>query len=333
MILTLELLKRAYKASISLLELARQQGCRYSLKHAYIIWAIVTHARHQFEIFQVLALPACRSLIFRDPRFPFKFAINNYLARDLTTADRASSLLHHYRYLNATLPTGFLIRAFQQGWTIYEEQRSGVLYRITMGLANSKEHREGELALELRVDGVRIYVLQFTVIPGRIVGAQARNAVLISRIQGVRGCYPLIQSTTKAFEDVAPPALLVSALQGVARVLGIGEWAGITAAKQTCFGWDRPDMFNTAYDDFFTQQGGVLTTANFFLGSFAEQKPLGPVNNGHKARKKKRRAIRLLLANQVAEFIFWRCAEYAALPVREVQESLAAQESDIHSLI
>jgi uncharacterized protein VirK/YbjX len=116
--------------------------------------------------------------------------------------------------------------------------------------------------------------------------------------------------------------------------LGIDEWAGVTADNQSCYGTDNPEMFNTAYDEFFTQQGGMRTAANFFLGRFSDEKPLDPVKNGHKARKKKRRAIRLQLANDVAALMFWRCAEFGTLPDVPVQKlSVVKTEVDIHSLV
>lgn len=315
--------------SVSLLKRIRRRRWQYFLEDAYVVLNIAANLRSQIEIFHVLASPAYRKLAFIEPRFPFRYAISDYLARGLNAFERARCLLCHYRHLQATLPAGLLIEAFEHGITIYEEQRGDSLYSIVTSPVPSKEYREGELCLELRSDGVQIYVLQFTVVPGPVVGSQARHVILISRIQGVRGCYPLIQSTTKAFHDVAPPALLVGALHGLAQVLGIDEWAGVTSEKQTCFGLDHPDMFNTAYDDFFTRHGGTLSAANFFLGHFSERKPLERVNNGHKARKKKRRAIRLQVASDVARLIFSRRAEFSipprqSVPNRSVKEAASS---------
>ena len=321
-------IKQMLISSVSLLRMKRQRERRDSVSRLRAAWMVASNISTQCKIFRVLASPSHRDLVFTDPRFPFKYAITNYLAQGLTTSQRAECFLYHHCRVNAAFPVDLLRHIFERNLTLHEVQHGANLYSIELCLPTGSDLREGELAIEFRVDGVTIYVLQLTVIPGRVVGSKARDVVLISRIQGVRGCYPLIYSATKAFRDVAPAALLVGAAHGVAQALEIDEWAGVTSERQTCFGLDRPDMFSTAYDEFFAQLGGTCTKAGFFLGSFSEQKPLGQVNNGHKARKKKRRAIRLQLANDVAALIFWRCAEFSVLPGLQAPELGVERQSE-----
>lgn len=320
-----ESLKQGLASSVLIVKRTRARNWRYSLEHAHAIGMIAANLRTQIEIFRVLARPACRDLVFTDSRFSFKYVIRNYLARGLTTAERAACFLHHYRSLNAAFPSSFLRQMFQQDVTVYEAQRAGSLYSITMGLSSGRNFPEGELCLALTVDGVRIYILQFTIVPGRIVGSQADDVLLVSQIQGMRGCYPLVSSATKAFQDVAPPLLLLGAMHGVARVLGIQVWAGVAAKNQTCYGQDQPDMFHAAYDEFFAELGATRTAADFFVSPVAlEEKPLAPANNGHRARKKKRRAVRLQVANEVTELILRECSEAPSSAAEPARRPLTA---------
>jgi uncharacterized protein VirK/YbjX len=320
-----ESLKQVIASSVSILKLTRKRDRHYAFQHGHVVWTVAANLRTQIEIFRALALPGCRNLALTDPRFPFKYVISNYLARGLTPAERAACFLHHYRRLNALMPASLLRQTLQEGLTAFEAQIGGCHYSITMGLATGADFREGELSLELRVDNVRIYVLQFTVVPGAAVRSNAQDVVLVSRLQGVRGCYPQIYSATKAFYEVAPPALLIGALHGVARAFGIAEWAGVSADNQTCYGDDHPDMFNTAYDEFFSRQGATRSSANFFVSPVPfEEKPLAQVKNGHKARKKKRRAIRLHLANEVCELILQKCQE-SWLPAAQTAADAGAE--------
>jgi uncharacterized protein VirK/YbjX len=163
-----------------------------------------------------------------------------------------------------------------------------------------QEVREGELFLHLEVDGVPIYVLQFSIVPGSVAGLEAGNVFLISRIQGVKGGYDQVRAATKALGDVVPPALLVVVLQGIAKAFAIEGLAGVSATSQFSYTQMCADSFNGAYNDFFIELGTTHSTAKFFTSPLPiEEKPVDYIKNGHKARTRRKRAFRLEIAERV----------------------------------
>lgn len=278
---------------------------------ARLLWGVSTNITRQFEIFHLLALPAFTGLALRDPRFPFKYLADGYLARGLTVAERAYCFLHHYRRLHARFPRVLLRRVLRRDLAILEFLEDGTCYDITIGLSRREDiaqDREGELCLKLRVDGVVVFVLAFSIVPGWVVGSKAADVILISRLQGIRGCYPLINQATKALREVAPAALLVAVAQGVAEACGIMEMAGVCATRQVNYTEDLSPFFKKAYDDFFAVLGAARTEANFFLSPIpAEEKSLATVKNGHKARTRNKRAFKLQIAENVCRLIRQSC--------------------------
>lgn len=302
--------------TLPLLQLARQKYFWSPPRLFRIILALASNIRRQLEIFRLLAFPAFQQLVLANPEFPFRYLSRDYLARGLTTGDRASCFMNHYKQLKARLPAILLNKTLQQGMTLYEMEEAGSLFAITLGFSR-KEVREGELVLHLAVDGVPVFVLQFTIVPGWAVGSTAADLLLVSRLQGMKGCFAQVRAATKAFREVAPPALLVAALQGFARSFAIEGMAGVCATSQFSFTPDHAVSFKEAYDNFFIELGATRSTAAFFTSPFPiEEKPVDLIRNGHKSRTRKKRAFKL----EVSEQVYCRIIENSS----EVAEPLGA---------
>ena len=324
----MKFLEQVFATAESLFKFARAQDYGWPLRQGRAGWAIVTNLRRQREIFQLLRRPAFASLRLPDARFAFKYAVTNYLARGLTHRERADCFLHHYRRLHEEFSADLLRRTFDCDVTLFETRKGGCHYSVAMSVAKKSDFREGELILELKAEGARIYVLQFTVVPGSIVQSPSRDVLLISRLQGVRGRYAQIHSATKDIQEIAPPALLVTVLHGIAKAWGVTEMAGVSATSQTCFGDDDPEMFHKAYDEFFLELGATQANAKFFACPFQENKPIAPVRNGHKSRKRKKRAFKLHVANEVSRMIREGNAEPCELPnalILQPREEISAR--------
>jgi uncharacterized protein VirK/YbjX len=278
------------------------QGHRFYLspaRFARLLWAFATNIVRQLEIFRILALPTFTSLLRLEPIFPFKHLTRGYLVRGLSSTERAASFVHHYRRLNAIFPSSILRKILYKDSTLLKKQVDGHLFSVRFGLAR-KEVREGELALALLVDGLTVYLLQFTIVPGWVVKSPAADVLLVSRLQGMKGCYSQVRLATKAFLDVAPPALLLASLHGIAKACAIDEMAGISAASQFSYVDDCADSFRAAYDDFWIELGAKRISASFFASPIPPQeKSLDTVTNGHKSRTRKKRAFKQQIADDV----------------------------------
>jgi uncharacterized protein VirK/YbjX len=268
--------------------------------------------RHR-NISAILKMPNFRIIASLQPRFPFKYLNNRYLARELTTSERALALTHHYKYLDAKACDCLLRETLRDGVTVYRTVAGNTIYTIVMVLSGPITD-EGELSLELRLDGTTIFILSFTIVPGTVVDIDADDAVLITRIQGVRGLFNLIQTATKDLHEISPPALLFSAVHGAALAFDISYIAGVAGVNQPAYSESDASEFNSAYDEFFISLGGVDNANGFFCFRVPlREKPLALVKRDHRSRTRRKRMHKSVVTESVRHVLHQRCTSVPAL--------------------
>ena len=275
-----------------------------------ILWRGLTHIGTHREVLRLLLrFPPLTEIVFTNPSFAVKYLTPDYLAQGLTVAERASCFLYHYRRLHAALPESLFRRILREEVEIHEISEDGHRFAITMGLSRPYDE-EGELSLHLRVDGPVVFVLSFTIVPGSVVQSPAAEALLITRVQGVKGCYSQISLATRTLHDVGPAALLVAALQGLAVAFAIGEIAAISATRQSCYSEESAASFKEAYDNFFCELGMSEGAAGFYHAPVPVQgKPLTSIKQGHKIRTKEKRAFKQEIRSACACFFLKSASE------------------------
>lgn len=287
-----------------------------------LIWALCTNIGPQIDIFRLLARPGLTELIRLDPIFPFKYLTRGYLVPALSPSKRAAAFVHHYRSLHTYLPPSMLQKILYQDAVLLEKEMEGHRISVHLSLART-EVREGELVLVLRVDGVAVYCVQFSIVPGSVVQSDATDVVMISRVQGMKGCYTQVRLATKAFCDIAPPALLLAVLHGLAQLCGIDQMAGVAAASQFCYEEKCAGSFQGAYDDFWLELGAERTSPDFFVGPMPpKEKSLDNVKNGHKSRTRKKREFKKQIAENVFHLLLGTAPDQLQALVPEEQHAV-----------
>jgi hypothetical protein len=282
--------------------LARQRKTWAPELLAGVVWRGLTNFGAHRQVLRLLKLPSLAEAARNNPRFAFKYLTHDYLVRGLTTAQRASCFLHHYRCLHAALSDLFLRQTLLGETLLHEINTDSNRFAVTMGLSRDFD-KEGELSLNLHVDGEIVFLLAFTIVPGAVVESEASEVLLISRLQGMKGAYRQVHLATRALHNVAPGALLLSVLQGIALAFGIGQIAAVTAVRQSSYTADSAAVFKQAYDEFFIGLGIPETAAGFFLTPVpVEPKPLAQVKKGHKIRTKEKRAFKQQILSDSAAF-------------------------------
>jgi uncharacterized protein VirK/YbjX len=198
-----------------------------------------------------------------------------------------------------------MVQVLLEDFQLDEIRKGDDCFTVKMGLSRPWDD-EGELSLNFEVNGAVVFILSFTIVPGWVVQSEAHEVVLVSRLQGVKGSYDEIQRATRALYDVAPPALLLAALCGVAEALGIKTMAGITGAMKPEFHFYEGEAahIRQAYDGFFTELGATKGRADFYLGPMPPpEKPLTAIKQGHKIRTRKKRAFKREIAQRVYRFL------------------------------
>jgi uncharacterized protein VirK/YbjX len=278
---------------------------------AGVVWRGLTNIGSHRKVVQLLTLPLLAETARSNPRFAYKYLTHDYLVRGLTTAQRAACFLHHYGRMHATLPDRTLRQTLRELIRVHEIPAEGTRFTVTMGLSRDFD-KEGEFSLNLHVDGEVVFLLSFTIVPGEIVKSESDEVLLISRLQGMKGSYHLIQLATKALHNVAPDALLLASLQGLAVAFGIGEIAAVSAGRQSSCTKDSAAAFKQAYDEFFLGLGIEETADGFFLTPVpVEGKPLVHIKKGHKLRTKEKRAFKQSIQLACADFFAQEIANSA----------------------
>jgi len=280
--------------------LARQKRTWSPFRLAGPLWRAITNIGRHRKVLKLLKDPIYAEFVHDDPRFGLKYLTHDYMSRGLTVAERAGCFVHHYRRLQAILPGGMLRNLLHRDITLLKMNEGDFRFDITMGM--SKPHdKEGELSLNFLVDDEIVFILSFSIVPGRVVGTGAEDVLLITRLQGVRGNYRQIALATKLLHDVAPGALLVAALQGAGEALGIGVLASIRGTDQTAYCVEYHHSFSTAYDDFFTELGVLKNDANYYVTPIPiPEKPLLLVKQGHKLRTREKREFKRHVADAIS---------------------------------
>ncbi|MGA3081021.1 MAG: DUF535 family protein [Terracidiphilus sp.] len=269
-----------------------------------VLWRGLTHVgTHRKVLRFLLKFPAFTEFVFSNPSFAIKYLAPFYLAKGFTVAERATCFLHHYKRLQEALPDSLLRRTLHEDVTIHEFPEGDRRFTLTMGLSRPFDE-EGELSIHLQADGEIVFVLSFTIVPGWVVKSPAAEIVLISRIQGIKGAFSQISTATRTLHDVAPGALLLAALQGIAAAFGIGEIAAVCATRQIAYKEVSAASFREAYDEFFAQLGIGKNAAGFFCSALPlEEKPLALIKHGHKIRTREKRAFKLEIQLACAGFV------------------------------
>jgi len=282
----------------SLWRLVADRGTLAPRRLFNILWRCITQAPRQAVVFKLFNQPVFTSVVRQKPLFPFKYLSHSYLLTGLTPQQHGECFVHHYQKLCRELPDQLLRTLNEQELELFRCCQDDQAYAITLCLSNPVEI-EGELSLNLRVDGEIVFILSFTIVPGSIVHSQAPEVMLVTRLQGVQGQYREIRSATKAMCDIAPPALLVAALAGFGLAFGVREMAGVDATRQLAFEEVLEAHFLQAYDHFFLEIGALRNEAGYFISPLPTQdKPIGVVKHGHKLRTREKRAFKSKIAKQ-----------------------------------
>jgi uncharacterized protein VirK/YbjX len=189
-------------------------------------------------------------------------------------------------------------------------QRDAILWEKVCGekqykiaLANDAgSPTEGDLTLLFLQDDVWLYQISFTVTPGQIVGCAQDAVLLIGRVLGSKDHFFDIKAATRNCGDVAPPYLLMTALQSVAAALGVEMITGIGNNEQIGVSADGIRRHRFDYEAFWKDFQATRNHFNFYeMGVPFAQKSLPQIPRGHRRRARQRRSFKSLVAKEALD--------------------------------
>jgi uncharacterized protein VirK/YbjX len=179
------------------------------------------------------------------------------------------------------------------------------LFTIHLELPN--HDLEGDVNLVFRMNGIGIYYLSFTIVPGKILDIASEHVIFIARVQGVHKYYGLIMQCTKDFNYIAPSEVLVTAIQAIATALNIDSIAGITANEQLSKGCGD---FIFDYDRLWIKVGGYkINKQAFHIPTQPYERPLDMIKTNHRSRKRHKRQLKRDIYNHIIQAFEQKCCK------------------------
>jgi uncharacterized protein VirK/YbjX len=240
---------------------------------------------------EIMRRPQLRVLIQEHPEVVYR-PFRGYLATNFGKKERREALQEHYRYLTDALGESFFLQIVQGNHTLWRRHIDQDGFSVTLSFPPSAEHDEGDLLLDFQSSGVPLYRLSFSVAPGHLVGSADAQVALIARVQGVQGQFAAIRHATKACSDIAPPHILMAAVQGIAAALDIKCMAGVRNSQRICAGLQSGPGHYFDYDAFW-KTISASEGQNFFLMPVpVVERPLEQIDVVHRRRTRLKRQFK-----------------------------------------
>ncbi|MBK4736711.1 DUF535 family protein [Noviherbaspirillum pedocola] len=253
------------------------------------------------RLLRVMAGSGNVRLLRRRPLVLFKYLHVNYLAANLGREERLAMLVNHYASLARLFRTSFLHRLFDEGQLLWRRTSPEGDYAIVLTFPRGGHDFEGEMRLEFRCGDALLYMMTATLVQGTFLRRDCGQALLITNVQGARGCFEQIRHSTRVFCDTPPAYLLLAALEGLAASLQVEAIAAVGNDRQLSRHGALAHEVSFDYDGFWTRLGGERCVSGFYL--FAPrlpEKPLHLIKQRHRARTQRKRSLKWEVARSVA---------------------------------
>jgi uncharacterized protein VirK/YbjX len=152
------------------------------------------------------------------------------------------------------------------------------------------------VAEDHRANSLPLYHLSYSIAPGQLVGSTAAQVILIGRVQGVAGEFDAIRHATKTCLDVAPPYLLMAALQGIAKALHVRVIGGVKNEEQLIASIDDSRIVYFNYDEFWRAHLGIEAEKFYLMPVPIPERPLELISTVHRRRTRIKRRFKSEIA-------------------------------------
>ena len=221
--------------------------------------------------------------------------LRTFMGRSLTHQVRRDIVILQAEQLRGSVNRCFFLELEQPRqalWRSEEEPCCSIWLSADLG-----RHLEGDFELAFKLDGVAIYTLSFSIGPNLANPAPGDVAMLVGRVQGKRGRFDDIRLATKALKGVSPPALLVSAAEGIALALNLSHICGVAASEQLSCSNQGAEYFD--YDGFWESLSGRRIGGWYRFDAPFPHKPSSQTATHHRRRARQRRLFRDTVREEV----------------------------------
>jgi uncharacterized protein len=244
-------------------------------------WVLANVGQHH-RMLRLTRGPQAKSVLESYLRVVYRYTFP-YLATNFSQKERVELLQSHYEFISKKLSGDFFTRVLDGSLVVWEQHIEG--HHLSVLLAGPCPHREGDLTLVFRMDGVSIYKLAFSILNAALLGLPGGRAMYVGQVQGYPGQFAAIRTATHACHDVAPPDMLMHALFGLAGTLDIHMVAGV--GLENCLSFQRLLQRETCfnYAEFWGRYMAQRSERGHHMVTLPlAEKPLEQVKANHRRR-------------------------------------------------
>lgn len=202
-------------------------------------WRFWRHGNHVRSIHLLLEQHGLGSLAESDPTLLMR-SLRSYLWTGLDAHGRARAMHEHLTWLATQHPREAVLHLYRRGEVdvaVLERDVHRISFCLQPGRALG---REGELELQLKLDGQMVMQAAFSVLPHGMVGQAASGKVMvIGNMQGSQLGPEPVKLITQMAERVRPRNLLMTALQGLAHGWQLSGMLGVADVAHPYAGYRR----------------------------------------------------------------------------------------------
>ena len=259
---------------------------------------LLMHPRRHIGVVRALSDPAYAEIRKRQPQLAIKYLHPRHLVGNMSASERASAMVRHYGFLTARVDDRARSRILGDGLLLWAHDSAPGQHALSLRFSHPTDN-EGELTIEYSFDGLVVYVLSFTFVPGQLFAIEADTVILISRIQGARSLFQETRNAMKLLHGLGAPGLLMASVQGIAEELGLSIVLGVPAARQVS-NVVESYAFETVYDEYFDSLGATNAGGLFRLDMPLREKPLSEIKSSNRARTRHQRELKRSVAVSAA---------------------------------
>jgi uncharacterized protein len=206
--------------------------------------------------------PAFGAHVATDPDRDALFYLSHrdYLAKGLTPAQRTQAAVCHYSHEDRTFDASYARHVYGNGALIlWQRTVAGVSYDIRL-MPGNDVLIEGGLSVVLHVDGGRVCVLSYSIVPTATLIRRPAPGMPAQIIFATRKQMTPVRdyqnAFNAAFDRCTPAHLCFGALSGIALAQGQRFVFGIAPQVHPVWAPERAAQFDTAYRDFWLSLSG-----------------------------------------------------------------------------
>jgi uncharacterized protein VirK/YbjX len=277
-----------------------------------------------FEIVRVMNRHGTRALSQRHPELVNKY-LRSYLAKSFGIRTRREIVKFHYQCLRQHVIDSFYQEIMRDGAILWNEIMDQSRYTISL-LFDPVTEKVGDLCLRVGKDGISLYEMSFTIVPGCLIGCASDKAILVGRVQGTKEQIEAIKVATRACQHVPPAHLLMVALQAIAEALAIGAVAGVSNTERLGKARSDENGLYFDYDAFWETFFVAKKTAGIYeIPVPFREKPLEQIKTSGRRRTRLKRRFKNRIAVSIG-------AAFAGTYLRNAAEAEGATRQPARAL-